>query len=599
MNYAKKFCSIGGRTYCFGEKLCALINKRTLVRGITSMAFALFFGVSVAMAEVRLVPNIGGSPNITGFKTCGPNQNILTKHSHVYAIWSRTGRLLATYGQTSGGFFGAACAADGLTYFSVADYWITQFDLASGTSVRFKTNESSSEIEYVPTENALLLSSYGLINHLNLKTKEETLLLKINPDLKLMAVSPDGELLVAFLYSKSALLFDLKNRKEIGSLGGLFSGHGWDIYGTKFSEDSQVIVTQSRGDFCIWNRAGDLIRKIETSLASLDVFRGDIITLDSSGEIRVYDLAGTLSYELATGPVGSDKGAVFRNSESQNIVIMGSNQTIEIGRDTPAKIVSRSGHPVMNLELLNETELKARLAPLTYNNTANTDTGIDLVTGKTKAYQREKKILVGDLPVIPPKFPNSNAEIPTVHPLGLRAQGFFREGKVWWAGIMFPAEIRLFDPKTQSLIAKLFFSGENEYLVATSDGRFDYYGNADAMAHWVEGEQVISLNSLKDKYYTPGLLAEIITGKNPNQKAGSAKNDKASFSLIGRVWQRKADGSVEVMLGSQRTVGIGGQLKILKGKNYVKCRVRNMFHTKTVCDGPDTKGVERGMAVFK
>lgn len=70
--------------------------------------------------------------------------------------------------------------------------------------------------------------------------------------------------------------------------------------------------------------------------------------------------------------------------------------------------------------------------------------------------------------------------------------------------------IKFWDIPGERELGTLIPLDENDWVVVTSDGRFDASPNAMKLMHYVYGLEVITLEQIKDAYYEPGLLAKLI-----------------------------------------------------------------------------------------
>ncbi len=70
--------------------------------------------------------------------------------------------------------------------------------------------------------------------------------------------------------------------------------------------------------------------------------------------------------------------------------------------------------------------------------------------------------------------------------------------------------LRLWDIRDGRLLAKFVFFDDNEWVMVTPEGRFDGTQAGIEKLYFVKGETIIELEQLYEKYFTPGLLAQLL-----------------------------------------------------------------------------------------
>jgi WD40 repeat protein len=73
--------------------------------------------------------------------------------------------------------------------------------------------------------------------------------------------------------------------------------------------------------------------------------------------------------------------------------------------------------------------------------------------------------------------------------------------------------ITLWDLKKEKKVAKIFFIGETDWVAVTPDGRFEGTKNGINEIYFVNNLEVIPLESLFEKLYSPGLLIRLLGGE--------------------------------------------------------------------------------------
>ena len=149
------------------------------------------------------------------------------------------------------------------------------------------------------------------------------------------------------------------------------------------------------------------------------------------------------------------------------------------------------------------------------------------------------------------------------------------------------------DTKTFDEAARMVLDRNGDFALAVNDGRFDSSGNASEKMHWVTGDVVVPLSEFSQKFYTPGLLGELL-----GAKAAPIKPEiSVAKRLIGRVFQIKANGDVVIFTKVSGSPKNGKKLKILNGANYVDATINNTLHTNVTARAKGTVAV--GNPVFE
>lgn len=84
-------------------------------------------------------------------------------------------------------------------------------------------------------------------------------------------------------------------------------------------------------------------------------------------------------------------------------------------------------------------------------------------------------------------------------------------------------EVMVWDYFAKKEIYTYIQINQNDWLVKNSDGYFDGSPNALSLVNYVSGMEVISLNSLFDKYYTPNLVVRLMKGEKLNDSGKNLK----------------------------------------------------------------------------
>ncbi|MFH0992126.1 MAG: caspase family protein [bacterium] len=98
------------------------------------------------------------------------------------------------------------------------------------------------------------------------------------------------------------------------------------------------------------------------------------------------------------------------------------------------------------------------------------------------------------------------------HSNGVVSVAFSRDGKFLFSGSS-DARTKIWDVATGKELATLIGLGEKDWVVVTPDGRFDGPTEGMKLIHYVQEDQVIPLDALFEQFYTPKLLAQVMSGQ--------------------------------------------------------------------------------------
>ncbi len=105
--------------------------------------------------------------------------------------------------------------------------------------------------------------------------------------------------------------------------------------------------------------------------------------------------------------------------------------------------------------------------------------------------------------------------IPKYNPLTdyVHTLDYFRHNPRYALSISNDGRIVLWDTQEAAALATLFlFPKTNDWVCLTPDGRFDASPNAMRKLYYARGMDIIPLEQLYERYYTPGLLAQLLGG---------------------------------------------------------------------------------------
>lgn len=91
---------------------------------------------------------------------------------------------------------------------------------------------------------------------------------------------------------------------------------------------------------------------------------------------------------------------------------------------------------------------------------------------------------------------------------------------------------RIWDAQTLEELAQLYYFSNDSWVIVTPDGRFEAKGDAMQLVHYVQGLDVLPIESFFDKYYTPNLFAQVLEEKNlQKQEIIRGKDLSKGFAL--------------------------------------------------------------------
>ncbi len=299
-----------------------------------------------------------------------------------------------------------------------------------------------------------------------------------------LAFSPDNKTLASGSYDKTIKLWDLSRDQELRSL----TGHTQTVRSVAFSPDGKMLA--SGGDdksIILWDVAsGQKLRTLtgHSNIIRSVAFSPDNQTLASGAwdkTVKLWDTATGQELRSLTGHSNYVTAVAF--SPNGETLASGSwDKTIKVWQvATGQELKTLAGH-------------SAGVLALSYS-----------ADGKTLASgSDDKTIKLWDL---------SGAQQPAT--LGgqwvVYSIAFSPSGNTIATGNG-GARIRLWSRAGEEL-ASLISLDQNDWSVVTSTGLFDASPAARKLMHYVVGMEVITLDQMKDLYYSPRLLQRAVAGE--------------------------------------------------------------------------------------
>ncbi len=313
-----------------------------------------------------------------------------------------------------------------------------------------------------------------------------------------VAFSPDGKMLAsAEIYDKTIKLWNVESGQELKS----FTGHSDWIESVAFSPDGKTIASGSwDSTIKLWSIESEQELKSFTghsSLVSSVTFSPDGKTLASGSAdhtIKLWNIKSGQELKSFTGHSDSADSVAF-SPDGKTLASGSLDKTIKLWNvKSGQELKSFTGHtfPVWSVAFSPDGKTLA---------SGSSDNSIKLWNVETG---QQIKSLEG-------------------HTNSVSSVAFAPDGNSLVSG-SFDATIKLWDRETGKLAATLTSIDKEDWVVNSPDSNFDASPDALKLMHYVvfvpnSGYEVITLEQLKSKSLSPGLLRDIYSGKR-NSSAG-------------------------------------------------------------------------------
>ncbi|MCX5792885.1 MAG: caspase family protein [Elusimicrobia bacterium] len=391
-------------------------------------------------------------------------------------------------------------------------------------------------------------------------------LLSVKGGTRMLVFSPDGNLLAGDS-GYGVKIWDAATGREVQTLSGsarrirtvAFSPDGknfinigedglmgfWDLISSKapefrkvekfdaFSPDQKLYATwfemQGRGDPVQMARIWD-----SGTGKELSTIRGFYLTFspdnkrvavgsygDSFKKVRIYDAAtGALLRAL---PERANLSKMAFSPDNRTLAVCSTDKTLRLWDTVEGKSLREIGRSEEFCKALAFSPDGRLLADAGMNELRILDpsTG-ELVTsapnGNTEAvaFSPDSKLMaLGDLNSKVALLDSRTGQ--GVHALAghsyyVRSVAFSPDGKFLASG-SFDARTKLWDTASGRELATLISFGDKDWVVVAPDGRFDASQDGMKMLHFVQDNKPVPLDSFFERFYTPGLLAQVLAGK--------------------------------------------------------------------------------------
>ncbi len=158
--------------------------------------------------------------------------------------------------------------------------------------------------------------------------------------------------------------------------------------------------------------------------------------------------------------------------------------------------------------------------------------------------------------------------------------------------------IRIYDIEKNTIIATSAFIKGNEFVLASSDGRYDATKAGIEKLHWVSGNEVIMLSDFDKGFNEKGLLP-LLAGYSGKIEEKAPDSVDVSKQLIGKI---AAVSGKEITVNSSRILTIGDKIFLISGGKKVSIEVTFPMLTVAKCrviNSADFSKIKKGMPVFR
>jgi WD40 repeat protein len=298
--------------------------------------------------------------------------------------------------------------------------------------------------------------------------------------------SHDGKWLLTAGGDRQIMLWDIKT----GELIRTFKGHRELIFEAKFSSDSKYIVSGSwDATFKVWETAtGKLIKGADLENVSpytIDFTPNDLyLTIgDLGGNFKLWEVDACKEFREIIGHTGTITSTDFSN-DGKNMITASLDGKVKVWDMLSGMLVNKF------------TEHTSSVYSVIYNPDGNiaASGGNDRTI---KLWNTDSGKLIKSL---------------TGHSGGVTSIQITPDGKKLISNTV-DGEIKVWDLKNYKEIYTYIQIDRKNWLVKNPKGYFDGTPNALKLINYVSGLDVITVNSLFEKYYTPNLLKRINDGE--------------------------------------------------------------------------------------
>ena len=303
-----------------------------------------------------------------------------------------------------------------------------------------------------------------------------------------VAVSGDGQRLVMGGSDGVARLWDIESGQELRR----FEGHTGPVILVKLSIDERYLVTRDYfGTLWFWDvAAGRELRHFGGDSPSINIIALSndgqfMVTAGRENVARLWDVKTGQELRKFEGHTGSISSIVLSN-DGHYLVTGGLDKTVRLWDVATGRELRRIGENLSSIGLL-LLSLDGRYLATSGLPGDNKVRLLEMETGRELS-----------------RFEGHYADI--------NSMAFMADGQSLITGSK-DSTFRIWNLATGKEKCRLISFHNSSWAVIDSEGRFDSSngGNIEGL-HWVVGNESISVNQLKNRYYEPGLMASTIKG---------------------------------------------------------------------------------------
>jgi len=455
-----------------------------------------------------------------------------------------SGKELKTLQGHSAWVLSVAFSADGFTLASGSwDHTIKLWDVTSGKELRTLRGHATWVLSVAFSGNGKTLATASAEPTIKLidvaNGQEWRRLLGHSADVNSVVFSPDGKTLASGSSDQTIKLWDVASGTELRTL----SGHSAWISSVVFSGDGKTLASGG-ADYTIklWDVAsGRVLTTLQnyTGLYTRVALSADGKTLASGSSdktIKLWEIPSGKELRILQGQ--SDWVSSVAFSPDGKTLASGSwNQTVKLWEaDTGKELRTLQGSSDQVQSVVAFSADGKMLA-------SGCRDGLklwDVATG------RELRTFIG-------------------HSNSVDSVAFSADAKFLVSG-SFDGSSKIWETETGRLRASLVTLDESDWAVITPDGLFDASPGAQQLMHWMVGNEPVELEQLKARYYEPGLLTKILSGR-PLPNVGKFEDPKLYPELKYEVPTRGSNTLTVTLIN--RGGGIGRVQLFVNGKEFL------------------------------
>jgi len=307
--------------------------------------------------------------------------------------------------------------------------------------------------------------------------------------------SPDGHRIASGSEDKTAILWDVSTGDKIRPFSGYLSGHRGIINWVDFSPDGRYIISASDDKTLkLWEvDTGRRVRSFSGHTARIftTVFSPDgqyIVSGSDVGILKLWDASNGQELQTFSGHTGRIRSVLF-SPDGHQILSCSSAAEIKLWNISTSQELRTFGHGgwVTSLAFTSDGDQFISCAADNALKLWETQTGRNIRT--------------------------FSGHTDTVWSAALSPDGRYAISS---SG---DGTLRLWSMDTGELLMTRVHVDDSDWVAVTPDGRFDGSPDGINLLHYAKDNKSIPLDALFDKFYTPGLVAQVMSGEELPQDA--------------------------------------------------------------------------------